>query len=399
MTLYRALGINKSVSGAIPPKTLMGQIHSALQLEDHGKFDMHVPSKPQYQSSLDDNDEIKSGPASVKEIAKKMHEAVSLRKLFYRVKFYTEAQEKAAGFKANTKDKVILMHEREVKEQLKRITKNISTISNIDELKKISNALGITSVPFVLDVSKIDKTKMISHDSLIAMVTPIYESVKEITTGKIKSHKLSSEPDKDDIEHALNGIKKYKENEKTCKKINSNAMHTMAIQNDAKIAEHGWLRNEITISTFSKCADKLTINVNSNPDMDYDLPTTHKVDWVCRSICLNDFHTTIDTGFFPLPDKILHVFDVTQHIHYEQYVKDYDWLISAALTKVIKPKTREEAESEFFSPVKSADHMEVSPAPVPVSGGAGPASGGGGSVPASPGDTEELPDGGSGGAQ
>ena len=160
MTLYRALGINKSVSGAIPPKTLMGQIHSALQLEDHGKFDMHVPSKPQYQSSLDDNDEIKSGPASVKEIAKKMHEAVSLRKLFYRVKFYTEAQEKAAGFKANTKDKVILMHEREVKEQLKRITKNISTISNIDELKKISNALGITSVPFVLDVSKIDKTKV-----------------------------------------------------------------------------------------------------------------------------------------------------------------------------------------------------------------------------------------------
>ena len=187
MTLYRALGINKNASGALPAKTLMEQVHRALQLQNHKEFNRFAESKPLVQSSQKYDDEIKGGPASLLETAKKIPEVVNIRKLFYRNNFCSDAQIKPG----HAKERVILMHEKEIKEQLNRITRNISTTSNADELMQISNALGITSIPFqTLTEEMKTKIETVTVETITKLAGEISTSAGAIYDQKITSHKL-----------------------------------------------------------------------------------------------------------------------------------------------------------------------------------------------------------------
>ena len=359
MTLYRALGINKSASGALPTKGLMEQVHRALQLENHKEFSKYIESRPLIQSSQKHDDEIKGGPSSLLEIAKKIPEVVNIRKIFYRNNFYTDAQ-RPTGSKSHSRDKVILMHEKEIKEQLNRISRNISTTSNPVELMHVSNALGITSIPFktLTENQKTEYTK-IDANSILILSTEIVNLTKNIYDRKITSHKLEDNPDSSDIKTAFECIASYKDVEKKSKNMNSESMLFMSFTYEANWNSHGWLRREIGRYTYGIIAEPFT-TIGVTCALDEETKQLPRMFWDKTSSRLNmlnniPMHQSTETA-------ISYTFDVVQHIHHDQYVKEHNWLTVVGINKVVNPTEPKDEKLIRYDPRSAADKQAATAA-------------------------------------
>jgi hypothetical protein len=360
MTLYRALGINKNASGALPAKTLMEQVHRALQLQNQKEFVTYVKTTPLVQSSQKYDDEIKGGPASLLETAKKIPEVVNIRKLFYRNNFCSDAQKKPG----HAKERVILMHEKEIKEQLNRITRNISTTSNADELMHVSNALGITSIPFNVLVANssgqptLPEFPKATASSTSSLATEIETKAITIYGKKITSHKLEDKPSDSDIQKAFECIASYKELEKESKKMNSESMRRMSVDSTSLWNSHGWLRTSIVRYVYGIPAQKFqTIDVTRTHSEEINL-LPPEMYWDKTSSRLNKSNNVPFYGLQKTDgtaDTTIYVnFDIVQHIHHDQFVKDHGWLTVLGIKKVVNPTEHEDDVLKRYDPRSDA---------------------------------------------